>query len=306
MSDILEFDRPIEWSAPLRVRLSAYVELTKPRIAGMVLAAAALGFYLALPGELSASAVIVLLHALLGTALVAGGANALNQWLEADQDRCMDRTRTRPLPSGRLTPSEVLAFSVTITLGGVAYLALFASGAAALVAGVAALLYAFVYTPMKRVAPACVLVGAVPGAMPPLIGWAAATGTLSAVSCVPFAILFMWQLPHFAAIAWLYREDYSRAGYPLAKTVNECKSSGARMIGETLGLIAVSVLPVWYGLAGGLYGAGAVLLGAVFLGFGIAFVLNRTKPMARLHLLASVVYLPLLFALMMIDKLPHS
>ncbi len=273
----------------------------------MVLAAAALGFYLALPGELSATAVIVLLHALLGTALVAGGANALNQWLEADQDRSMDRTRTRPLPSGRLTPSEVLAFSVTITLGGVAYLALFASVASALVAGVAALLYAFVYTPMKRVAPACVLVGAVPGAMPPLIGWAAATGTLSAVSCVPFAILFMWQLPHFAAIAWLYREDYSRAGYPLAKTVSECKGGGgARMIGETLGLMAVSVLPVSCGLAGGLYGAGAVLLGAAFLGFGIAFGLNRTKPMARLHLLASVIYLPLLFALMMIDKLPHS
>lgn len=307
MTDVLDLRSEVSLAAILRARLVAYVDLSKPRIAAMVLVATALGFYLALPGELSVATLPLFLHTILGTALVAGGANALNQLLESEHDACMERTRMRPLPSGRLTGGEVFVVATLASAGGVLYLACFATVMAGVTAAVSLLLYVFAYTPLKRVTPLCVFVGAVPGALPPVIGWAAVSGDLSIHAILPFAILYFWQLPHFAAISWLYRDDYTRAGYVLLSVTDR---SGARvnlhMMTHTFALMAVSILPTFYGVSGVWYGVGAVALGLGFLGFGVAFVLKRNSLMARYHLLASVVYLPLLFALMMIDKAPRG
>jgi protoheme IX farnesyltransferase len=303
MSEVLNMATVSGPFASVRARLAAAVELAKPRIAGMVLVATVLGFYLAIPGKLDLAALPLLLHTIVGTALVASGANAFNQLLEAQHDANMDRTRFRPLPSGRLTASEVLAIAAVLSAVGVVYLALLTTMVAALVAAAAWFLYVFAYTPLKRVTSLCVFVGAIPGAMPPLIGWAAVAGDLPRHAFVPFAILYFWQLPHFAAISWLYRDDYARAGYPLLSVTDR---AGLRlnmhMITHTLALMAASLLPVFYRLSGAAYGISAAVFGLAFLACGVAFVLRRTRAMARFHLLASIVYLPLLFSIMMLDK----
>lgn len=300
MSDVLGMP---DTTTLTRSRLAALVELTKPRIAGMVLVATALGYFLALPTGAGMTAVPLLIHTLLGTLMVGGGANALNHFLEAEHDALMTRTADRPIPSGRLTPREALAFSVTMCVSGVAYLALLANPLAAVLAALAAVSYAFVYTPLKRSTPLCVFVGAVPGALPPLIGWAAASGSLALGGWLLFAIVFFWQLPHFAAIAWLYREDYGRAGYPMMSVVDpEGMRTNLHMITHTATLLVASLLPVVYGLAGPGYAICAMGLGAAFLAVGFIFVVQRTRAVARLHLLASVAYLPLLFLAMLIDR----
>lgn len=310
MSDIIELKQAS--GVLTRSRVAAYIELTKPRIAGMVLVATALGFYLARTAEggpklhLPLPAVALLVHALLGTALVAAGANALNQFLEAGYDGRMVRTQDRPIPSGRLTAAEVLTFAVLISVVGVLYLSLCVNFLASLVALLALLSYVFLYTPLKRNTWLCLFVGAVAGALPPVIGWAAGAGTLTMGACLPFAILFFWQLPHFAVIAWLNREDYGRAGFPMLPVIDPKGTRTDRcVITQTLALLVASLLPAIYGLTGFVYAIGATVLGLAFLGCGVLFVCRKTNYTARFHLLASVIYLPLLFAVLILDKTPQ-
>ncbi len=288
-----------------RKRLAAFASLTKPRIAGMVLIATAAGFYMGLTAADGTSTTMLLAHAVLGTALVAGGANALNQYLEVEFDRRMARTESRPLPSGAISPVEGLAFALTLSVGGVAYLACFTNALAASLALLAVGSYAFLYTPLKRLTPWCVFVGAVPGALPPVIGWAAAAGSIGVGAFLLFAILFFWQLPHFAAIAWLYREDYAKAGYPMLSVVDpDGTRTSLHVVTHTIALLAASLLPAMYGINGSVYAVGAMLLGTMFLAFGVWFARRKTRENARMHLLASVAYLPMLFALMLMDKSP--
>jgi len=286
-----------------RERLCAYWELTKPGIGGMVLLVTALGFYLAWPRDAGPLSLLLLFDTVLGTALVASGANAVNQYLEAAHDGRMARTAERPLPSGRLTADEVLAFAVLLSGVGVAYLALFVNPVAAALAATAHVTYVFLYTPLKRVTPLCVFVGAFSGALPPAIGWAGAAGSISLGAVLLFGILFFWQLPHFASIAWLYREDYARAGYPMLPVVDpEGTRTCLHLLTHTVALLFVSVLPVAFGLSGGFYAFGAMGLGLAFFALGGWFVVRRTTEAARTHLLASLVYLPCVFALMVIDR----
>ncbi len=306
MSDIIELNETA--GVVMRSRLAAYIELTRPRIAGMVLVATALGFYLALPPAAGpvVSLLMLLAHTLLGTALVVAGANALNQFLEARYDGRMVRTQDRPLPSGRLTAAEALTFGVVISVVGVLLLSLCVNLSASLAASVALLSYVFLYTPLKRSTWLCVFVGAVSGALPPVIGWAAGAGSLTTGASLLFAVLFFWQLPHFAVIAWLNREDYRHAGFPMLPVIDtKGTRTDRQLISHTLALLAVSLLPTIYGLTGLVYAIGATVLGLSFLVCGVLFVCRKTNYTARCHLLASVIYLPLLFAVMMLDKTPQ-
>ena len=301
MSDILQADEATR--VLLGRRVVAYWELTKPRIAGMVLIATALGFLLGLESMPVLSDLVLMVHAVVGTALVACGANALNQYLEAEHDARMTRTAGRPLPSGRLTHSEVLSFSIVTSVGGVVYLALQTNLLAALLATISWVSYCFVYTPLKRKTTYCVHIGAIPGALPPVIGWAAGAGSLSIGAAMLFGVLLVWQLPHFASIAWLYREDYERGGFKVISVRDSKGSKTCRhMLVYSVVLLAVSLLPSIYGSGSFLYGLGAALLGLAYLASGVWFTLHRTKEIARLSLLASITYLPCLFILMMIDK----
>ena len=304
MSDILELNEAAVQVAAGR-RVGAYLELTKVRIIGLVLVVVTVGFFLSLRTQADWTAITLLMHTLLGTALVAGGANALNQYLEADYDGRMVRTQDRPLPTGRLSRAEALAFGVGIAGAGLLYLSLRVNLLSVLLTGLTITSYIFLYTPMKRRTAMCVFIGAVPGALPPVIGWAAGCGSLSIEAWMLFAIVFFWQLPHFAAIAWQYREDYARAGYPMLSVIDrDGLRTTLHVITHSVGLLTISVLPVLAGRQGAVYGIGAVVLGAAFLACGVLFVVRKTPAAARYHVLASVTYLPLLFALMMIDRSP--
>jgi len=287
----------------LRARLAAYAELTKARIGVLVLIATAVGFQLSLPDYPIVGTWTLLVHTLIGTALTVAGANALNQWWEVGHDRQMARTEHRPLPSGRLAGAEALAFAIGCAVVGVTYLAAQVNGLSSLLALTAVLSYALVYTPLKRRTSACVLVGAVPGALPPVIGWAAGAGELSVGAWILFGIVFFWQLPHFAAIAWQYRDDYARAGYPMLAVIDtDGTRTNLHVVTHTVALLAVSLLPSMYRLTGTAYALGALVFGLCFLGIGIWFLAHKTNSAARLHVVASIIYLPLLLALMMIDK----
>ncbi|MCH7924907.1 MAG: protoheme IX farnesyltransferase [Planctomycetes bacterium] len=308
MSDTPDIQEAASALSPTNVsarsaRLLAYFELTKPRIASLSLVATAMGFFLALPASASVSMIPLLIHTLVATAMVAAGANAINQFMEADLDAKMERTRNRPIPSGRLTPFEVGVFGLCLALFGVVYLALAVNTLAASIAAVTFCTYAFVYTPLKRVTSLCVFVGAIPGALPPVIGWAAASGSVTIGGWLLFAIVFFWQLPHFVAIAWLYQDDYRRAGYPMLPVIDqEGTRTNLHMITHTVGLIVVSLLPAMASIAGPTYAVSAMILGVAFLGVGIVFVVRKTRKIARLHLLASIIYLPCLLVIMTLDK----
>ncbi len=281
-------------------RFATYVELTKPRISVMVLLTMAAGFALGAPGTV---AVLAMLHALVGTALIAGGANALNQLLERDTDAKMRRTQRRPLPSERLQPAEALAFGGALSVAGTLYLTWLVNPLTGALGAATLLAYVFVHTPMKRFTSLATVVGALPGAMPPLIGWAAARGELGAGAWVPFAILGVWQLPHFLAIAWIYRDDYARAGLPtLAAHDPEGRATGRQILNWSLALLPVSLLPTVMGLAGSVYFFGALILGAGFLLVGLGMVRGVTQARARAVFVASLIYIPLVFSLMVIDK----
>jgi protoheme IX farnesyltransferase len=274
--------------------------LTKPGITRLVLITAGVGFYLGSTGGIDW---ILMLNALLGTGLLAAGTNALNQYAERRVDGVMKRTKVRPLPAGRLRASTALAFSAGISVAGAVYLAVLVNVLTAILGAAALLVYIFVYTPLKRRTWLCTLVGAVPGAIPPMMGWTAATGRLDALAWVLFGIVFLWQMPHFFAIGWLYKQDYARAGFPMLPVVDEAGGRTARqIIVYTLALIVVSVLTSVMGLTGAVYFFGALTLGLAFLALGVALAATRTGPSARRLFLGSVIYLPLLLVLMVVDK----
>lgn len=288
-------------TAPLaRPRVADYVELTKPRVAVLVLFTVAIGASLASGGV---PYVPVLFHSLVGTALVAGGASALNQLLERCSDAQMVRTENRPLPSGRLQPAEVLVFGVLLGTCGVIYLGMFLhQPLAAFIAALTFVCYVFVYTPLKRVTTLNTLIGAVPGALPPVIGWAAVRGSVDVEIFTLFLIVFLWQVPHFLAIAWIYREDYARAGLQMLPTIDQDGAiTGRQMVGYCLALIPASLLPAALSLTGPVYLVGALLLGCGFLYSTFYFARRRTVRQARRVLQASLIYLPALLALLLLD-----
>jgi protoheme IX farnesyltransferase len=277
-----------------------YLALTKPRVAVLVLFTVAAGVLLAAGRTVDPA---VLVNAVLGTALVAAGASALNQWLERESDAHMRRTSNRPLPSGRLQPLEVLLFGSALGLVGVVYLALtLSSPAAALLAALTFACYVFLYTPLKPLTPLNTLVGAVPGALPPVIGWVAVRGGVTGEAVTLFLILFLWQVPHFLAIAWMYRDDYARAGLRMLPVDDPAgRLTGQNMITYCLALIPASLTPVFFGGAGPLYLGGAVLLGLGFLAAAVAFRRAVSHAAARRVLRASLFYLPGLLVLLLID-----
>jgi protoheme IX farnesyltransferase len=283
-----------------RPRLADYVQLTRPRIGLMALFTVAVGYFLAAgPG----GSALVLLHTLLGTGIVASGASALNQWLERKSDAKMRRTANRPLPAGRLHPREALAFGLVLGVAGVAYLALaLPSPAAAVVAAITLVTYVGVYTPLKPVTAWNTVVGAFPGALPPVIGWCAAAGGLTPGAVALFAILFVWQLPHFYAIAWLYRDDYAAGGLRMLPAVDPDGSLTSRaMIGTCLLLMLATALPALLGLCGALYLAGALLLGVLFLNCALQFRRDPSRANAKYVLRASLLYLTGIMLLVLYD-----
>lgn len=283
-----------------RRRIVDFVSLAKPGVVLMVLVTTWVGYDLASAGEPDYRR---LLHTLLGTALAAGGTLALNQLLERDVDARMARTRMRPLPGGRLRPGEALAFGGLGVGAGLLYLALQVGLPSALLTALTAALYLGAYTPLKRVTPLCMVVGAVPGALPPVTGWVAASGTLGSGAVALFGILYLWQLPHTLAIARLHQADYARGGIRVLPVVDPDGASTERQIvAACLGLLAAGLLPTLLGLAGPVYFLGALLLGAGFLACGVAQALAPSAAAARRVLLASLVYLPALLALMALDK----
>ena len=274
--------------------------LTKPRVVLMVLITTAVGYYVGLGGDADYGRLAALL---IGTALAAGGTLALNQHWERDVDALMARTCMRPLPEGRLTPLEALLFGAGLTVAGLGVLLLGAGRLAAAVVAATFVLYVFAYTPLKLRTAFCTLVGAVPGALPPVAGWAAARDDLGLGAWVLFGILFLWQLPHTLAIAQLYREDYARAGVQLLPVIDaQGRSTERQILSGTLCLLAVSLLPTLIGLAGGVYFTGALVLGTAFAVLGAQQALAPSLPRARRVLLASLLYLPLLLALLAFDK----
>jgi protoheme IX farnesyltransferase len=235
--------------------------------------------------------------------LIASGTAALNQWMEREADAKMRRTQARPLPAGRLEPGKALAFAIAISAAGFLDLWLGANPLCALLGLATLLLYLFVYTPLKQRSPHSTTVGSVPGAMPPLIGFAAASGTLTWNAWILFAILLLWQFPHFYAIAWMYKEDYARAGIRMLPVVEpDGRSTARRILLYSLALIPISLMPKFLAMAGNVYLYGALALGLAFLYYGLRIRTDRTRQQARRVLLASVIYLPLLFSLMLIDR----
>jgi protoheme IX farnesyltransferase len=280
--------------------VSDLVALTKPRVVIMVLVTTLVGYDV---GLVWSPDYIRMLHLLVGTLLAAGGTLALNQYWEREVDARMDRTRARPLPDGRLQPPEALLFGAALTILGVAYLAALVGAVVALVTATTAILYLFVYTPLKLRTALCTLVGAVPGALPPVTGWVAARDDVTTGAWVLFGILFLWQLPHTLAIARLYREDYARAGVRVLPVVDRDGASTERQIVvASVGLLAVSVLPTVMGWTGSIYLGGALVLGLAFVAVGLSHALAPSSLSARRVLYVSLLYLPLLLGLLAFDK----
>jgi protoheme IX farnesyltransferase len=285
------------------IHLADYWTLTKPEVNFLVLVSTLVGFYLASPGDLNGW---LLFHTLLGTLLVASGTGTLNQYLERRTDGFMRRTAKRPLPSGRFRHQEALWFGVLLSIGGGLELWIAANPLTSGLALATLATYLVFYTPLKRKTALCTVVGAFPGAMPPLIGWAAVRNSLSGQAWVLYAILFLWQFPHLLAIAWMYREDYARAGLQmLPRSDDEGRATVRQIICFTLALLPVSLIPAFTGNAGLVYLAGAGLLGAGFLWYGVRMAEQRTNLLAKQLLMASIVYLPMLFVLLMVDRTKH-
>jgi len=281
------------------VPFSAFLEITKPRLVALVLWTVSVGFLLASP---STPDLLLLFKTLFGTAWVAAGSMTLNQYLERESDARMKRTETRPLPSGRMNSSTALALGSFLSLAGILILAFQVNFLSALLAGVTLGSYLFIYTPLKTRTPFCTLFGALPGALPPMMGWAAATGRLDWQAWILFTILFLWQLPHFFAIAWIYREDDKRAGFRMRSVVDPTgKRIGQEIMIYTLAVLLASLLPAVTGMSGLVYYGGAFLLGIWFLAASLrtAFQLDLR---ARSFFRQSVLYLGLLFFLMWMDK----
>jgi protoheme IX farnesyltransferase len=278
-----------------------YWALTKPRLNFLVIATSAAGYYLA---ATTAIDLFSMAEAVAGTTLVAAGAAALNQLYERDTDALMRRTRTRPLPAGRLTPGDARLFGYALTAAGLALLAARANWLAAALALATVLTYLVIYTPMKRRTPLSTILGALPGALPALIGWTAASGRIDLSGAALFAIVFCWQLPHFMAIAWLYREDYARAGFPMLPVIDpEGRRAGKQAVYWAFLMVLASLVPAFSGLAGTVYLAVALVLGAALFYLAVRFRSNRNEATARALFYGSITYLPLLWIAMIANKL---
>lgn len=282
-------------------RVADFWALTKPEVNFLVVFSTLAGFLLASIGPLAWTR---LLHALVGTFLVASGTATLNQWMEREADAHMRRTARRPLPAGRVSARTGLVFGLLLAIAGGAELALGTNLLASFLALLTLASYLLAYTPLKRKTPLCTLVGAFPGAMPPLIGWAAARGSLGAEAWVLYAMLFFWQFPHFLGIAWLYREDYERAELQMLPAGDRgARAMAWQVVVASVALLAVSLFAGFIGKPSALYFAGAVLAGLGFLYFGARTAMAPSKPGARRLVLASVAYLPIVLGLMVATKL---
>jgi protoheme IX farnesyltransferase len=286
-----DFDK--SWTA-------VFADLVKARLTALVLLTTFVGFYL---GETGSVNCLLMFHALSGTALVAAGAAALNQLLERDYDARMRRTASRPLPSGRLQPAAVAIFGGVCSVAGLIYLAVAVNPLTSVVGAVTSISYLFIYTPLKRVTWANTLVGAIPGALPPLMGWTAARNELSGEGWTLFALVAFWQIPHFMAIAWLYREEYAKAGFIMLPNIDADGSRTAQhAVGNTVALFIVSLCPFLLKMNGQIYLATAMILGAGYFWCAVRFARQLTPARARQLFLASIIYLPLLLAAMVCDK----
>lgn len=280
--------------------MKAFIVLTKPGLVVMLVLTTCVGFYLGTDGPV---VWLQLLHTLGGTALAAGGTLALNQFMERDRDALMKRTRERPLPAGTLRPVQALGFGVGITLAGLLYLALMVNVLSSLVTAVITSTYLFLYTPLKHRTTLSTVFGAVPGALPPVTGWAAARNELSLEAGVLFAILFLWQMPHALALAWQFREDYARAGFILLPAVDpDGRFTSVQILINCLALMAFSLVPTIIGIAGVLYFYAAFVAGLGLLAFAIHLTMTRTQASARNLFLASLVFLLVQFSVMAYDK----
>ena len=280
--------------------VSDLVELVKARLTLLVLLTTAAGFYL---GSESPINYVALFHVVFGTAAAAAGAAALNQWWERRVDALMRRTKMRPIPAGRMPPLQALALGIVLSVFGVAYLAIVCNALTATLTAITVAIYIFAYTPLKRASTANTAVGAVPGAIPPMIGWAAARGNIGAGAWALFAIVFLWQLPHFFAIAWMYREDYSRAGFRMISS-DDCSGerSASQSVFFCILLLVIAGLPAFLGITNFLYLAIELLLGGLFVAVAMRFLRMRTASAARLLFLASIIYLPLLLGALVLTK----
>ncbi len=280
-------------------RVGDFLELTKPRITTLVVITAGVGYAVGAPRGLDPAAFVALL---IGTALVAGGASALNQYWEWEADARMERTRLRPIPAGRMAPPEALAFGLAVAGAGLVLLATINGLTATL--GLAALAsYVLAYTPLKRITSLCTVVGAIPGALPPMMGWAAARGSVDAGAWALFGILFLWQLPHFLAIGWIFREDYARGGFPMLTVLDgDGRSTARQMMLYSAALIPVTLAAGALASAGTGYLTGALALGLVFFGASTRFAWKRSVAAARVLFLVSILYLPALLGLLVFDR----
>jgi heme o synthase len=291
-------------------RVRDYAELTKARVTTLIVLTAWCGYFLGAHKLGVSSWSLGLVHALLGVALVSSGTAALNEVLESSADARMRRTAQRPVPSGRMTKAHAATVGLALTLGGSAYLAIYANLLTGLLVFLTSLVYLKVYTPLKKVSPMCTFVGAFPGAMPVVLGWTAARGKLEVETLILFAIMFVWQFPHFLSIAWLYREDYEQGDIRMLPVVDsDGKSTVWRILAYSGALIPVSILPVALGMAGRVYLIGAILMGAALfrVSMGMAYpqlpaTAPASKPSARRLLRATIIYLPALFALMVANS----
>ncbi|MEO8077372.1 MAG: heme o synthase [Acidobacteriota bacterium] len=286
-----------------RSRTNDFIALAKPRLNLLVVASSLAGYVMG-GGEISDAVRVV--GTVVGTALVASGASAFNQVIERRTDSLMRRTRRRPLPDGRLQPGESLVFGGILSIAGLLILGAAVNLLSAVVALATLVSYAAIYTPLKLRSSFATVVGAIPGALPPVIGWAAARGTLSQGAWVLFAILFFWQLPHFLAIAWIYREDYARAGFPMLPVIEpDGRSTGRQAVYYCAALLPVSLAPTLIGMTGTAYFIGALLLTLLFLALTLQFARTRAVPDARRLFFGSIIYLPILWAIMIAGRINH-
>jgi len=276
-----------------------YLALTKPRLNVLVVATSAAGFYLGANAPIDP---LTFIATVIGTTLVAGGAAALNQLYERDTDKVMRRTRTRPLPDGRVSPTEALVFGLLLSAAGLILLLVYSTWLAALLALATLVIYLLIYTPLKRRTPVATIIGAIPGALPPLIGWTAARGvTLGGLSL--FFIVFLWQMPHFMAISWLCRDDYGAARFPMLPVIDPTgRRAGNEAVGYAAALLPVSLIPALIGLSGVVYLAVALVLSVALLALAVAFGRARTDARARRLFFGSLAYLPLIWTVMILDK----
>ena len=285
--------------AAARSRGADFVSLTKPRLNTLVLVTTVAAYYL---GDGHLLSWTHLVHTIVGTALVAGGASALNQHWERDTDRLMRRTRTRPLPDARLHPQDAMWFGVALSAVGLAELTVFVNPLTAVIAALTLSSYVLLYTPLKRITSLSTIVGAIPGALPALLGWAAATNSASAGGWILFGIVFMWQMPHFLAIAWMFRDDYANAGIPLLPVVEpDGRSTGRQSVLYAAGLLPISLLPMAVSMATAYYLVSALTLGAILLVLSLEFASSRSMPAARRLFYGTILYLPLLWIALLAD-----